>query len=524
PSRSTAPAPRRAVALSHQARGGVSARDAFAAELARRAEAPQRFRHGDAAVRVLEVLHERDERPRRDRGAVERVHVLEPAVAARTDVEPARLVIGRVRRRRELAVALLPGEPALDVVLLRRRRAQVARRDVHDAVRQVEVTEKLLLDCEQALVLVARPLGGGEDEHLDLVELVHAEHPAGVLACGARLAAEVRRVARVAQRERVGVEDLLHVHGREPDLGRAGEVQLVALDLVDVHLLGGEEAGAVHRLLADEDRRKHGHETLRNEAVERVAVQRELEQRDVADAVRETRARHLRRTLHVDPPERLCEVEVVARGKVERRRIADDAHDDRIVLGEAVRRLVVGRVGYELQDRLPPCLRLLELLLEPLQLRLHPLELRELLGRRLALQLASRTELLHLRLHGEHRAVGLEQLVEELGRALARKLLPDLLRLVAGSAQIDHRRESRNASSRTATPSSWTGGMTRSARRRMSSCAFATATPKPPQSSSSRSFSPSPRAMVWAAVNPSRSATNCRPAPLLTSGCANSRK
>ena len=73
-------------------------------------------------------------------------------------------------------------------------------------------------------------------------------------------------------------------------------------------------------------------------------------------------------------------------------------------------------------------------------------------------------------------------------------------------------------------PSSCTGGTMRSARARTSGCAFATATPKPAQSRSSRSFSPSPPATVSAGVNPRRSATKARPLPLLTSGCANSRK
>ena len=73
----------------------------------------------------------------------------------------------------------------------------------------------------------------------------------------APLAAEARRVARVAERERVRIQDLAAVHGRQGHLGRAGEVELVALDPVDVDLLGREEAGAVHRVLADEHGREH---------------------------------------------------------------------------------------------------------------------------------------------------------------------------------------------------------------------------------------------------------------------------
>ena len=51
--------------------------------------------------------------------------------------------------------------------------------------------------------------GLAEDEELDLVELVDAEHPARVLAGGAGFAPEVGREGRVAERELF--EDLAHV-------------------------------------------------------------------------------------------------------------------------------------------------------------------------------------------------------------------------------------------------------------------------------------------------------------------------
>src|SRR5581483_6415145 len=95
------------------------------------------------------------------------------------------------------AVASLAGEPGLDVVLLHGRGAEVAGGDVDDAVRDAELLDELLLDGEQELVLSARVLGPHEREHLDLVELVDAEHAARVLAGRAGLAAKVRREARV---------------------------------------------------------------------------------------------------------------------------------------------------------------------------------------------------------------------------------------------------------------------------------------------------------------------------------------
>ena len=64
-----------------------------------------------------------------------------------------------------------------------------------DAVRQPEPADDLLFDREDALVLVDDSLGRAVREHLDLVELVHAEDAARVLAVGAGLAPEARRVA-----------------------------------------------------------------------------------------------------------------------------------------------------------------------------------------------------------------------------------------------------------------------------------------------------------------------------------------
>ena len=66
----------------------------------------------------------------------------------------------------------------------------------------------------------AAVLGVDEREHLDLVELVHAEDPPRVAPGGAGLAAEARREAGVAQRQRAVLEDLAGVQRGERDLAR----------------------------------------------------------------------------------------------------------------------------------------------------------------------------------------------------------------------------------------------------------------------------------------------------------------
>ena len=106
----------------------------------------------------------------------------------------------------------------------------------------------LLLDREQPLVLGARLVGRARSEHLDLVELVHAEDAARVLAGGAGLAAEAGREAGVAERQRRRVEDLAGVQRGQRDLRGADQVQVVLGQAVDLLLGVGQEAGAVQRL------------------------------------------------------------------------------------------------------------------------------------------------------------------------------------------------------------------------------------------------------------------------------------
>src|SRR5581483_6866137 len=100
-----------------------------------------------------------------------------------------------------------------------------------------------------------------------------------------------------------------------------------------------------------------------------------LQKRDVADPVDEARAGDLRRALGIDPAECLPEIEVVTYREVEARRLAPAADLDGVLVGEAVGRRHVGRVGDAVEDLLPSRLRLRQLLLEPLELALQAFEL-----------------------------------------------------------------------------------------------------------------------------------------------------
>ena len=139
-----------------------------------------------------------------------------------------------------------------------------------------------------------------EREHLDLVELVDAEDAAGVAAGGAGLAAEAGGEAAVAQRQRLGGEDLAGVEAGQRHLRGAGEEELVLGDLVDLVAVAGQEAGPLQRLLADQHRRHHRLVPLGPDQLDREADQGQLQHHQVALEVGEAGAGEPRGGLHLD--------------------------------------------------------------------------------------------------------------------------------------------------------------------------------------------------------------------------------
>ena len=230
----------------------------------------------------------------------------------------------------------------------------------------------------------------------------------------------------------------------EGHLGRARQVQVVALDVVDVDVVRGQEARPVHGLLADEHGRQHRDEALLDEPVEREAVERELDQRRVAHAVDEARAGEAGRRA----PGRTSRGPSRSRGgraarSRSSRRLADLAQHLRVLLGPAVGRGRIRRVRDAVPVVLHARLRLLELVLERLQLALDPRQLLELLRRRLALELRARAEVVDLRLELPPPLVGAHQLIEELLSALARDRGPNDVGMGARCLEVDHAAESK---------------------------------------------------------------------------------
>ncbi len=139
---------------------------------------------------------------------------------------------------------------------------------------------------------------------------------------------------------------------RQRDLRRTDQVEVLALDPVDV--VGGlaQEAGALHRPRLDQRRGDHLGEAGVAGLVHRHVDQGQLELGADAGEEVEAAARHLGAALEVDGAEHPAELDVVARLEVELRLRADRLDDAVVVL--AARRRLVGRDVGDLHQRRPP--------------------------------------------------------------------------------------------------------------------------------------------------------------------------
>ena len=123
-------------------------------------------------------------------------------------------------------------------------------------------------------------------------------------------------------------------------LGGAGQVQTVALESVEVRLLGRQEPRAVHRLLPRQHGRQHDLEPQPDEMIEGVPIHRKLQQGSRPAAVGEARPGQLRPPIQIETPQ----LHMILSREVKGRRLADPADLDGIVVGVAVGDVVGRRV------------------------------------------------------------------------------------------------------------------------------------------------------------------------------------
>ncbi len=221
--------------------------------------------------------------------------------------------------------------------------------------------------------------------HLDLVELVLADHAARVLAVAPRLRAEARRVRGEPDRQRLRVEDLAADRVRERDLGGRDQVERLRLALLPA-LPHREHVGLELRQLRRADERLGvddvGRVALDVAVLARLDVEHELRERAVqarepAAQEREARARELRGRLEVEQAEALAEVRVILHREVERARRPPAADLDVVVGRPADWRRRVREVRQPEQEVAQLRLHAVELGLERLQRVAEPRDLGE---------------------------------------------------------------------------------------------------------------------------------------------------
>ena len=169
--------------------------------------------------------------------------------------------------------------------------------------------------ADQLLEGLVGLLGQGVLEHLDLVELVAADHAALVGAVGACLAAEARRVGEQLVRQVALRENLAAVQGGEGRFGRREhEVHAVVRRILDLIDLVGElrelSRGLAALILEHQGQADHLVAVLQV-LVDEVVKQGPLEARAHAAVDPEAGARQTRAALIVDEAEIRAQVHMV---------------------------------------------------------------------------------------------------------------------------------------------------------------------------------------------------------------------
>ncbi len=257
----------------------------------------------------------------------------------------AGLEITGVGARADLAVGVLRGQPDFQVVGLDGREAHVAGAQQHLAVRQAQLFQHHFRTAGHAGVLGVAVFRAADRHQLDLLELVLADHAAHVTAAAASFGTEAHRVGGHAQRQALGVDDLVthqvgqrHFRGRD-QVARGiahGGLEQVVLELRQL-------AGATQRIGVDQQR----HVGFFVAVFAGVQVQHELGQGtvqagDLAAQHGEARARQLGGGLGVQAAVAGAQLDVVQHREIEGARGAPARLLDVVVLVGAGRH-VIGR-------------------------------------------------------------------------------------------------------------------------------------------------------------------------------------
>ena len=239
-----------------------------------------------------------------------------------------------------------------------RAEAHVAGAQDDRAIGQAQRLEDALGAAGHPVELGPAVLGTHDRDHLDLLELVLAQHPGGVLARAPGLGAEALGVRGHADRQRPRFQDLARDGVGQRHLGSRDQPPAIG-GLVAVFGEFRQLAGAQHRLVAHQHRGPGlGQAVLLDMGVEHELRQRPMQPDHRAAHHHEARARELCGGGEIEPGHGARDLEMLLRREVEAARLAPALDLDIVGLVGAVRHVVERQVGQGQQHLLH--LRLLD--------------------------------------------------------------------------------------------------------------------------------------------------------------------
>src|SRR5699024_6096250 len=172
--------------------------------------------------------------------------------------------------------------------------------NINDSVVQIHSIEHLALHGQQLLVLLFRILRLAVGKHFHLVELVHAQDTAGVLAVGTSFTTEARRPARVLNWTIGKVDDFIFVVARKCHLRGTNKVQVIAFYVVDFIRVVTQETSTSHDLWTYQHWWNHQSESSSAGLLRSEKHHAQLQESTITGEVVKTRATDFRTALGVN--------------------------------------------------------------------------------------------------------------------------------------------------------------------------------------------------------------------------------
>ena len=264
---------------------------------------------------------------------------LEPCVHA------ARLKIAGGGNRADLAIGVLTGQPRLDVKGPPRAKPHVPGAQNDCSVRDFKRFQDRLGTAQHPLLFRVAVVGMRDRNHLDLFELVLAQHAGGVAPGRSGLRAETQRMRRHPDGQRMRLQNIArhricqrHLRGRHQPHPFVG--------LVTVFAKFGQLVGAIHGRIAHQ----HGRIYLRQAVLIHMGVDHELRQRPVnarnsAPEHHKAAARNLGGRFKIHRRRDSADLVMFHRRKVKAAGAAPAVLFDVVVLVRAVGHIIGGQVG-----------------------------------------------------------------------------------------------------------------------------------------------------------------------------------